>query len=497
MPCSKLTVTASTLASNESFYCRSQHMSFTHALKWSFLSELAAKAIQPVVFIVIAQLLTPEDFGVMTAAMMVIAFSQIFWEAGMGKALIQRQTHIAEAANAAFMINIGLGVMIAAVIYLFAQPIAQTFFQDDRVTAVLQVMTLQVVLGALGSVQTALLQKEMGFKKLFWIRFATISLPGLASIPLAMNGWGYWALVAGTLTGQFAQVIMLWRLSKWFPGALKNRSITNELVKFGAWVSMSGVLAWYYNWADIFFIGKYLGLNVVGEYRVATQLNVIAYSTIFSPLIQVIYAHLSKSIKESRTISDLIPKLPIAAVWLSLPVGLIFCLLSNEIVQLFLGEKWVGTIKPLEAVAIIQAVGYLSGFNGEIYRVLGRPDLEGRVWLLGIFLYTPTYYFLSQISIDAFLLGRIVLVALFSLVHLFLFGKVLSVSIGSIWFAQAKVALALIICAVLTALFTNMADLHGFNKMICTVFLFLSGAATAFYFFERPRLLTLLPIINK
>ena len=66
-------------------------MSSKHALRWSFLSELPTKAIQPVIFIVLGRLLTPENFGVMAAAMIVIAFSQIFWEAGMGKAFIQRR----------------------------------------------------------------------------------------------------------------------------------------------------------------------------------------------------------------------------------------------------------------------------------------------------------------------------------------------------------------------------------------------------------------------
>ncbi len=163
-------------------------MSVLNALKWSFLGELASKAVQPVVFIVLARLLTPEDFGVMAAAMMVIAFSQIFWEAGMGKALVQRQTDIEAAANAAFWINIALGILIASLLFLFAKPIARSFFQDERVTPVLQAMTIQVLLGALSSVQTALLQKEMGFKKLFWVRFATVSLPGIASIPLALHG---------------------------------------------------------------------------------------------------------------------------------------------------------------------------------------------------------------------------------------------------------------------------------------------------------------------
>lgn len=176
-------------------------MSLTHALKWSFLGELASKAIQPVVFIVLVRLLTPVDYGVMSSALMVMSFSQIFWEAGMGKALIQRQTDVEEAANAAFWINIGFGFFIATILYLLASPVAHIFFHDERVSAVLHVMTIQVFLGAVSAVHTSLLQKEMGFKKLFWVRLATVSLPGLASIPLAMNGMGYWALVAGSLVG--------------------------------------------------------------------------------------------------------------------------------------------------------------------------------------------------------------------------------------------------------------------------------------------------------
>jgi len=83
------------------------------ALKWSFLGEIASKAITPVVFVVLARLLTPEDFGVVVAATIVISFSQIFWEAGMGKTLIQFQGHPIAAANVAFWINIALGVLIA------------------------------------------------------------------------------------------------------------------------------------------------------------------------------------------------------------------------------------------------------------------------------------------------------------------------------------------------------------------------------------------------
>ena len=99
----------------------------------------------------------------------------------------------------------------------------------------------------------------MGFKKLFWVRFTTVSLPGLASIPLALNGMGYWALVAGTLVGQLVQVMMLWRTSHWRPAFNFDIQIAKEMGRFGAWVGTSGLLAWFYVWADSLIVGMYLG----------------------------------------------------------------------------------------------------------------------------------------------------------------------------------------------------------------------------------------------
>ena len=106
--------------------------SIFHAFKWSAASEIISRAIQPIIFILLARLLKPEDFGVMSAALMVIGFSQIFWEAGMAKSLIQRQTNIDDASNVAFWVNLVLGFVVAVILYFAAGIVAQTFFQDSQ-----------------------------------------------------------------------------------------------------------------------------------------------------------------------------------------------------------------------------------------------------------------------------------------------------------------------------------------------------------------------------
>ena len=388
----------------------------------------------------------PEDFGVMTAALMVIGFSQIFWEAGMGKALIQRQTDIQDAANAAFWINVGLGLMIAALLFLFAQSIGQIFFQDDRVTAVLQVMTLQVLFGALASVQTALLQKDMGFKKLFWVRFATVSLPGIASIPLAWHGWGYWALVAGTLAGQLAQVIMLWRMSHWRPSLTGNMRVTREMAKFGAWVGATGILTWFYAWADSLVVGHYLGTHDLGLFRTGGQLPAIFFALLFCPITPVLYSQLSRIGPSKEKIKQMAEIAIAVLTVVAIPVASILFVFSDHIEVLIFGDKWSGIGVVLGVMALMHGFSWIVGMNGEFYRALGRPSCEAFVTAGTLVVYLFVYLMVVRQGLNAFIWARMALAMGALIFHLVLLNKILDIDFVLV---LRRILFVSLICAVI------------------------------------------------
>jgi len=402
-------------------------MSLTHALKWSFLSELASKAISPIVFVVLARLLTPEDFGVMSSALMVVSFSQIFWEAGMGKALIQRQTDTDEAANVAFWINICLGVVIASLLFLTSAPIALTFFHDVRVTAVIQVMTIQVFFGAVSSVHTALLQKEMGFKKLFWVRFATVSLPGLASIPLAWNGMGYWALVVGTLVGQTAQVMMLWNMSHWRPKFTFHIQVAKELGRFGAWVAVYGLLAWFYIWADSLIVGMYLGSHDLGLYRTGTQLAAMIYGIMFGPINAVLYSYLSKIGNDKQRLGEAAGKVIKTLIFIAIPVGMIIFSLADPLGDVLFNEKWKSIGMVIGVMALSNGFSSVIGMNGEFYRAIGKPSYETIPTSIALFVFLAAYLYSIQFGLIVFIWTRLGLVLAGLFFHLVVVKKIFSV----------------------------------------------------------------------
>ena len=347
-------------------------MSVGHAFKWAFLSEIASKAIQPVVFIALARILSPQDFGVIAAATMVIAFSQIFWEGGMASAVIQRQNNINASANVAFWINVTLSIFISGLLYIFVDQIALAISDDQRVNQVLKVMTLQIILGALASVQTALLQKKMAFKKLFWVRLVSVGLPGLISIPLAWYGWGVWALVIGGLLGQFAQVIMLWTLSQWKPKMEFSRELAKDISKFGTLVSVTSLVSWFFAWGDIFIIGNFLGMHDLGLYRTGNQFSDLIFAANFSPLIPVLYSHLSRLSGESSAMSFLIENILKLVMWISFPIGAFLFVFGEEIEKVIFGTKWAGLGVIISYLSLRQSFAWISSLNAEVYKALGN-----------------------------------------------------------------------------------------------------------------------------
>lgn len=396
-------------------------MSITHALKWSFLSEIAAKAIQPLVFVVLARLLTPDDYGVVAAAAMVISFSQVFWEAGMGKTIIQYQGDRAAAASVAFWINNALGVVVAGVLVAISGWVADRVFHDPRVALVLQVMALQVFLSALAAVHMALLQKDMQFKHLFWVRLATVAVPGLASIPLAWYGMGYWALVAGALVGQTVQVAILWKTSPWKPRFKFDAAVAKQLASFGGWVVMTGFLGWIFLWIDSVFLAYRLNSFDLGLYRVGSQIVAIMFGMFFSSFVVVLYSHFSsKNIKTVTEVKNIVADRWYLSFLISAMLAAVLITISALFLDNMLGAQWRGVTSVVSMLAIANVLSWGISPINELLRASSRADYETKQMALMLPIILILYWFSLDYGLDGLLYAKIVASILSLCTHLIL-----------------------------------------------------------------------------
>jgi len=470
-------------------------MSSVHAaLKWSFLGEIASKAVTPVVFVVLARLLTPEDFGVVAAATMVISFSQIFWEAGMGNAIIQYRGERTVAANAAFWINNALGLLVAGALVASSGLVADRVFHDPRVAPVLQVMALQVLLSASVSIHIALLQKDLNFRHLFWVRLATVAIPGLASIPLAWYGMGYWALVAGTLAGQVFQVALLWKTSSWRPRFTFYRFIARKLVSFGGWVAVTALLSWFYLWADSLIVGIYLGSHELGLYRTGNAFVMMIYGLIFGPLMPVLYSHLSAVSHDRARIREIMTNVIRMLTFLSLPLAVIIAANANLIGDLVFGPKWTGISLVIAVMALTHGVSWVVSANGEAYRAIGMPSTETKAMGLSLGIYLIGYLVSIQHGFEAFVWTRLGLVFVGAFIQLKFIKYLIGIDIKKVIGYSFVIAF---MCSVPILIAMLMMQGRGLTAQVVSFGFIGASIACLLFLYERNRLIPELWHISK
>ena len=164
--------------------------------KWVAIGSLSQKSIQMLLVVFLARLLSPEDFGLIAVASLMLIFAGRVKQLGLHGALVQRKEDLEEAANAYFFLNIGLAVLTFALV-LAVSPLAAWFFNDNRVALIVNVMALRVLAEAAGAVQRSLTVRALDFRRQTFVLLAETIVTAGVAVFLAVRGLGVWALVYG------------------------------------------------------------------------------------------------------------------------------------------------------------------------------------------------------------------------------------------------------------------------------------------------------------
>lgn len=463
-----------------------RHGEIAHAFKWSVLGEASSRLIVPAVFLLLARLLTPEDFGVMAAAMVVISLSQAIADGGLGKALVQRRESVDACANAAFWISLAFSTVLGLLLIAGAPAIA-AFFGDQRITPVVRVLALQVPLTGLAAIPIALLQRDLAFRELFWVRLITAGLPALASIPLALAGAGYWALVAGAVVGQALQLVAVWWRSPWRPRLGGDRLAAVELTGFGRWAAMSAVLTWGYGWLDALFVARYLGSHDMGMYRIGTTLVTMVFGLAFSPLLPVLYSVFSRSGHRIDVVAASLVDTTRAIATVSFPIAAVLMLAAPAVQAGLIGSQWAGLAPVLALLALGQSFAWLVASNGEAYRAIGRPRIE--TWTMGaaLIVYVAGYAFAVRQGLMAFVAMRVALVFVGLALHIYVANRVFGIRVSQWTIACAK-PLGFTLLAALPALALQAAFAPGLPRDASSVLAFIATYVMLMATWNRPQI---------
>lgn len=374
------------------------------ATKWSSITELFSKLVTPITSMVLARLLTPQDFGIMVTAIMVISFAEIFTDGGFQKFLIQRhfdtKQKFYEATNVAFLSNLGLSLIIWVVIIIFCQPIAELVGNKGR-GDVIAVSCACIPISAFSSIQMALYKKALNFKLLFRVRLIGVLIPLIVTIPLAFITHSYWALIIGMIAVQFSNAIVLTWKSEWKPKLWYSYEVFKKMFSFSAWSMLEALSIWLTGYCDIFIIGTILNDYFLGIYRtsmttVGQIMGIISVAT--TP---VLYSSLSKVQNDDTQFTRILFKFQKTVGLVLLPMSVGIFVFRNLITDILLGSQWH------EAAWFIGIWGLTSGiivvlsyYCSEVLRAKGKPKLSTFSQLIDLVILLPVIWYGVHQSFD-------------------------------------------------------------------------------------------------
>jgi PST family polysaccharide transporter len=359
---------------------------------------------------------------------MAVTFSQILFDGGLGRALIQRKDVTDRDTNVVFWTSLAVSLVLYGILFGLA-PWFSRVYKEPQVLPVLRVMGLQLVVMASIDAQSAILQRVFNFRALFWSRLAMSLTPLLIAVPAAVRGFGVWALVIGSLAGSLAQAAVIWQMHPWRPSRSYHASALREMWRFGAWVLMEGVLGWFYVWADSAILGAYLGVHDLGVYRTGWTLVMLVFALPLTSMLPIVYSAFCHLREDPVVFGGLFAKALrlVAVVAVLLTVGLFF--LSEPLGQLLFGSKWQGLGRVIAYLAVLQGWSMLiGGLNTEAYRAVGRPDVFPKVYLVCLAYCVPTYLLSAPHGLSFFLKARVAIAFLSLPIHMWLVGRILHLS---------------------------------------------------------------------
>lgn len=364
------------------------------AAKWSAITEIVAKLVTPITNMILARLLVPEAFGVISTITMIISFAEMFADAGFQKYIIQYEFQDEEekynCTTVAFWTNFIISIIVWIIIILFCDEIA-ILVGNPGLGEVITLACIQLPITSFSSVQMALFRRNLDFKTLFLVRVVSICIPFFVTIPLAYLGMSYWALIIGTIMGQISNGIILTIKSKWKPTFYFDIKILKNMISFSIWTLIESIFIWLSGWIDIFIIGSVLDSYHLGLYRTSiTTVNLI-FSIVTAAVIPILFSSLSRLQSNNIKFKDMFYKSQKLVAYLILPMGLGIFLYSDLITNIILGNQWNEASYIIGLWGITTAIKIVfSDLNSECYRAKGLPKISLFIQATHIVVLIPT-----------------------------------------------------------------------------------------------------------
>lgn len=341
--------------------------------RWAVVSIAGRRVVTVVTSLVLARFVTPTDFGLMAMAVVFSGFVELMRELGTGAAVVRAERTDDEMLSSLFWLNVGVGVLASAILWLLA-PVAAAIFQNATLAPILRMLAVTPALAATGVVSAGLLTRELRFRRLAIAELGGACAGGVVGIALALKGLGVWSLVWQSVSSAFVISAATTGASGWRPRPRFRVASMRHLLGYSANLTGTSVLTYVIRNADSLLIGRYLGAQQLGLYDLAFRVMMSSLQVISAAIARVLFP-VYVQLKDDRH--------RLAAAYLRAIGGIalvvfpvIFGLVgvADAFVVAAFGPAWAGAVPLLLILSPLAALQSIATSVNNIYQTVGRTD---------------------------------------------------------------------------------------------------------------------------
>lgn len=341
---------------------------------WSGIDNVAQFGVSFIVSIVLARLLTPDDYGLIGIITVFTSICQALINGGFSDALIRKKNVTDDDYSTVFLVNFGISILLFAIVFL-CSPLIANFFGRQELVELTRVSSITMIIGALAIVQQIRLTRKIDFKTQTKITLIASISSGVVGIILALLKFGVWALVAQGILNQLFRTAFLWFFNKWMPKIKFSIESFRDLFGFG-WKMMVIVLM-NSIWRELYqvIVAKFYSPATLGQYTRAGQFSKLLSSNLTNVVQRVTFPVLSSIQDEKKRMIAAYRRIIKTTMFITAISMFALGAVSEPLLYLLIGPKWHDAAIYLPLICVAGSLYPLHAINLNMLQVQGRSDL--------------------------------------------------------------------------------------------------------------------------
>lgn len=376
-----------------------------NGLGWSFADNFGTKLLQFGFGVVLARLLTPQEYGLLGIVVILVSFAQVFVDSGFSQALLRKTDCRQEDYNNVFFFNVVVGAFLYGLLYVSAQPISR-FFGEPELVALIRVVCLVLIVNSTSIIQRIMLARQVDFKTLAKYSLGASVFSNGVAIVLAMQGFGVWSLGIRVLVETAVTASLLWWRSAFRLSWRLDCASFGEMFGYSSKLLLSGILDCLYKQMNMLVIGKLFRVAELGYYTRASQFTELPSTGLTGVVARVTFPVFAQM--DNAQLKEAFKKIQGAVALLVFSTMIGMAAVAPNMIAVLLGERWLPSVLYLQLLSFSMMFYPIHAMNLQVISVRGFSSLYLKLEVVKKLTIVPVVFAGIQFGIVAMLVGMIV-----------------------------------------------------------------------------------------